>query len=200
MLRLALRASCPPGLPLLGAVLRCRVCIEPYARTYGADELGRLCQLFGPPQDWGETCGLSPGGLLWCETETRLPAFEGECGTELLVPCGGDFNIAVAKYLDGLCRGELPLRLRFGGQLLYRDARGRAAVEPIDRGLEARYCLPASVWQGLQCDRRPQGVWLCLHRGVLDRLAEYRRTTGMPSLDDALASLLDEAATAGAPP
>src|SRR3954449_6834542 len=51
----------PTGTPIHSVVLRCQIRIEPARRHYGDDDHNRLFDLFGRPQQWGQT--LRP--MLW---------------------------------------------------------------------------------------------------------------------------------------
>src|SRR5215469_14443473 len=79
-----------PAAPVHAVMLRCQVRIEPARRRYIAAEQGRLLDLFGTPERWGQT--LRP--MLWTHVSLALPSFTGGCATDLPVPCSYDFSLA----------------------------------------------------------------------------------------------------------
>src|SRR4051794_4738774 len=80
--------------PIQAVAIRCQVRIEPARRHYTADEKGRLLDLFGTPERWGQT--VRP--MLWTHVGAVAPPFSGVGVVDLPVPCSADFNLAATKY------------------------------------------------------------------------------------------------------
>ena len=94
LLALKLRVSNADELePIQTVVLRCQIQLEVARRRYNANEQGRLLDLFGESQRWGQT--LRP--LLWANTNVVVPPFTASTSVDLQLPCAFDFNIATTK-------------------------------------------------------------------------------------------------------
>ncbi len=181
-----LRVTEPTDTPIHTAVLRCQVHVEPARRRYGAAEQGRLLDLFGTPDRWGETLRH----LVWAQVDAVLPAFRGDASFDLPVPCSYDFTLAVTRYIDALEGGEVPLGFLFSGTVFYQAASGGLQVAPVSWAKEAAFRLPAAVWKELMERYYPDGVWLRLDRSLFDRLSRYRSRRGLPTWEQALEGLL----------
>jgi hypothetical protein len=156
-------------------------------RTYDATAQERLRELFGDPSDWGRNLR----SVFWLETSRVVPAFTGSTTVPLHVPCGYDFEISAAKYLNAVRDGEIPLELLFSGSVFYPGAGGalRTVRLPWDR--EARYRMPARLWHDLIERYYPNTAWLRVRRDVFDRLDAFRASHAPPTWDAAFESLLD---------
>lgn len=196
LLMCALRvANKTPAIPVQNVMLRCQIRIEPTRRHYGGREHERLIELFGLKERWGETLR----SFLWTHTDLLIPAFETECTIDLPVPCSYDFNIAATTYFHGLETGEVPLSLLFSGTIFYSDPDGRLQIEHIAWSKEATYRLPIAIWHAMMEHYYPNGLWLCIGRGVFDQLERFKREHGHPTFDLALAALLESQRTDAAP-
>jgi len=169
-------------------VLRCQLRIEPARRRYSDAEKGRLLDLFGTPERWGQTVRPMP----WAQVTTVVPPFTGSGSAELDVPCSFDFNLAATKYFAALDDGDLPLCLLFSGTIFY-EADGALQVAPIPWQCEAYFRLPAATWRELMDSHYPDGTWLRLRKDVFDRLNEYRSGQGLPTWDQTVERLLPQA-------
>lgn len=184
-----------PAMPVQNVLLRCQIRIEPTRRHYGERERERLIELFGLKERWGETLR----SFLWTHTDALIPAFDTECIVDLPVPCSYDFNIAATTYFHGLETGEAPLSLLFSGTIFYSDSEGRLQIEQIAWSKEAKYRLPVATWHAMMEHYYPNGLWLCLGRGVFEQLQHFKREHGYPTFDRALAALLESQPTDAAP-
>jgi hypothetical protein len=175
--------------PVSAVALRCQVRIEPGRRRYGPAEQGRLLDLFGTPERWGQT--LRP--LLWTHVSAVVPPFAGTGAVDLAVPCSYDFSLAATKYFAALEQSDIPLCFLFSGTIFYEAAEGGLQVAQIPWEKEAYFRLPAATWQALMDAYYPNTAWLCLRRDVFDRLAEYRSRRGLATWEQALERLLSVA-------
>jgi hypothetical protein len=185
-LALKLHVSDAAGAAVHSVALRCQIRIEPARRRYGPDEQGRLRDLFGEPERWGQT--LRP--MLWAHTSLVVPPFEGSTVADLQVPCTFDFNVAGTKYFAALEDGVVPLCLLFSGTIFYEGEHGGLQVAQIPWEREANYGLPVRVWRDMMDHYYPNSAWLCLQRDVFDRLVAYRSRRGLPTWELALEELL----------
>ncbi len=175
--------------PIHTVALRCQVRIEPARRRYSADEQGRLGDLFGTPDRWGQT--LRP--LLWTHVSAVVPSFTGSGAADLAVPCSADFCMAATKYFAALEDGDIPLGLLFSGTIFYEAQDGALQVAQIPWDREASFRLPAATWRELMDHYYPNTSWLCLRRDVFDRLNEYKSRQGLPTWEGAMERLLSVA-------
>src|SRR5919204_267954 len=76
LFRLRLTEAPPAGArptPVNAVALRCQVRIEPGRRRYTPAEQGRLLDLFGTPERWGQTLRPFP----WAQISAVVPPFTG---------------------------------------------------------------------------------------------------------------------------
>src|SRR4051794_8911000 len=59
--------------------LRCQIRIDPARRRYAPPEQGRLLDLFGEPERWGQTLRST----LWTHTSVIVPPFTGSTVVDL---------------------------------------------------------------------------------------------------------------------
>src|SRR5262249_35419301 len=104
----ALAPGAPPT-PVHAVALRCQIRIEPARPRCHAREQGRLLDLFGAPERWGQTLRT----MLWTHVSAVVPPFAGIGAVDLPVPCSYDFNLAATKYFAALEGGDLPLCFLF---------------------------------------------------------------------------------------
>jgi hypothetical protein len=195
LLRFKLRVeqAVPPGFeptPIHAVALRCQVRIEPARRRYEPAEQGRLLDLFGTPDRWGQT--LRP--MLWTHVSAVVPSFQESADVDLPVPCTFDFSLAATKYFAALEAGEVPLCFLFSGTIFYEAPGGALQVAQIPWDKEAYFRLPAATWRALMDHYYPNSAWLCLRRDVFELLECYRSRQGLPTADSALERLLAAAA------
>ena len=169
--------------------LHCQIQIEATRRTYDPVVQARLSELFGVPQRWSQTLRT----LLWTHASAAVPSFTETCTVDLPVPCTFDFNVAAAKYFEALGDGEIPLMLQFSGTIFYRESDGTLQVARVPWHKEAAFRLPVATWRAMRDYYYPNTSWMCVQRGVFERLERYRIERGLTGCDEALTSLLDEA-------
>jgi hypothetical protein len=172
--------------PISAVTLRCQIRIEPARRHYDPSEQGRLLDLFGEPGRWDRTLRDLP----WTQVSLVVPPFCGSTVVDLAVPCSYDFSAAATRYFDALEGGDIPLVLLFSGTIFYHGEGGHLQVGPIPREKEAGFRLPVRVWREMMERSYPDGVWLCLPKGLFDRLSRYKSRHGLPTWERALESLL----------
>jgi hypothetical protein len=168
--------------------LQCQIRIEPQRRGYSPMEEQRLAELFGATPRWGDT--LKP--FLWTTVSQMLPTFQGSRCVQLLVPCTYDFEIAASKYLHSLDDGEIPLAFIFSGTIFTRTATG-FTVSQVPWHSDASFPLPAKVWREMMDLYYPNAGWLRLRRDTLDRLMKVKADLALPTWDDVLDALIEEA-------
>jgi Family of unknown function (DUF6084) len=176
------------GAHIYTIALRCQIRIEPHQRHYSTKEIERLLELFGEPSRWGGT--LKPIQLT--NVSIMLKGFRGATETDLLVPCPQDLELAAPKYFEALGDGDIPLLLLFSGTVFVKGQRG-VSVVPVSWDSEARCRLPVHVWRETMDLYFPGSAWLRVRRDTLDTLQRYKARQALPSWDDALTALLNEA-------
>jgi hypothetical protein len=193
LFKLHVAQAVPPGFeptPVHAVALRCQVRIEPARRRYEPAEQGRLLDLFGTPDRWGQT--LRP--MLWTHVSAVVPSFHESADVDLPVPCTFDFSLAATKYFAALEGGDVPLCFLFSGTIFYEAPGGALQVAQIPWDKEAYFRLPAATWRALMDHYYPNSAWLCLRRDVFELLERYRSRQGLPTADSALERLLAAAA------
>ncbi len=188
-LRLRLEVECVGGGALRSLALNVQVRIAATLRQYAAAERERLVEVFGPPEQWGR----SLHSLLWTQITVTVPAFEDSTVVDLPVPCTYDFEVASAKYLDGLKDGMVPLELLFSGTVFDADADGRLRVTQLSWNSEARYTLPVQVWRDTMDQHFPDCAWLRLDRATFERLAAHRARGTLLSWEETIEDLMSRA-------
>ncbi|MEV0201805.1 DUF6084 family protein [Nonomuraea sp. NPDC050691] len=184
-LEFALRVSGADGAEVRSVVLETQLRIAVTRRSYDEASRERLADLFGPPELWARR----PASLLWAQIVTQVPAFTGETTALLRVPCTYDFDVAAAKYLDGVRDGEIPLEFLFSGTV-FSLAGGMLRATRIPWDTEAGFRMPAATWRDLMDRYFPGAAWLRLGRDTFDRLHAYRTRNALPGWDDVVESLL----------
>src|SRR5262245_52448352 len=96
-------------------ILHCQLQLDVTRRQYSKEEQRRLADLFGEPEQWGQTLRST----LWTNTSAIVPAFTGSTAVDLHVPCTFDFNVAATKYFAGMDDGEIPISFYFNGTVFY---------------------------------------------------------------------------------
>jgi len=175
--------------PIHNVMLRCQIQMEVTRRRYSVEDQGRLLDLFGEPERWGETLR----NMLWTHASAVVSPFTGSTLVDIQVPCTFDFNVAATKYFAGLDDGEVPLAFLFSGTVFYEAGDGRLQVTQIPWDREARYRLPVAVWKEMMDIYYPNTAWLCLRKDVFDRLYQYKVRNGMPTWEQVLESIIPEA-------
>ena len=172
--------------PVHTIALQCQIRIEAARRRYRESEQRRLLDLFGEPERWPQTLR----GMLWTHTNIVVPSFEECTLIDLPAACTFDFNIAAAKFFDGLEDGQAPLSLLFSGTVFYQQEDGALRIAPIPWNKEADFAMPVAVWKELMELYYPNTAWLCLRRDVFDRLYQYKIDRGIPTWEQTLESIL----------
>ncbi|GAA5195551.1 DUF6084 family protein [Rugosimonospora acidiphila] len=173
------------GHPVRSVALHTQLRIAAAQRPYAPADQQRLVEIFGTPDQWGRTVG----SLLWTQTTTQVPEFDGDTVADILVGCTYDFDVVASKYLHALQDGEVPLEFLFSGTVFYSTDDGlRAARIPWDT--EASYRMPVRVWRDLMGRYFPDSTWLRLDRTVFDRLYGFRARNALPSWESAIDALL----------
>ena len=166
--------------------LRCQIQIEATHRKYDTQEQKRLLDLFGVPERWSRTLR----SMLWTHATVTVPPFQGSTEVDLPVQCTFDFNVAATKYFAALDNGEVPLNLMFSGTMFYETPAAGLQIEQIPWDREAKYRLPASVWQEMMNIYYPNTAWLCLHRDTFEKLSQFKMERGIPTWEETIESIL----------
>ncbi|MGE3631592.1 MAG: DUF6084 family protein [Sandaracinaceae bacterium] len=167
--------------------LLAQVSIEPSRRRWTDAERALLRPLFGA----GDVLARSEQqSLQWSRAAVVVPAFERRGTFTLELPSGPGLEHAVGKLVSALADGALPIAIGFRGTLFAVDDAGLTAL-PIPRGAEVDAEIPIEVVRESIArsfgDRRP----VAIEGALYERLDRYRLAVGAPSLDAALARLLD---------
>lgn len=177
------------GPPVRSAVLDAQVNVAAAHRAYSAAEQSRLVELFGPPDLWA----TSLRSLLWTRAAVYVPPFTGSTWVDIPVACTYDFEVTVVKYLQALEADVVPLEFLFSGSVFYTDADGQLQVSRIPWDTTAEFALPLRVWRSAMDLHYAGSAWLRLRGETLGRLHDYKARNTIPTLDEALHMLLDEA-------
>lgn len=169
--------------------LRVQLQIEPRRRHYASVEEGRLQDLFGEPERWGDTLKT----LLWTHASLTVTAFRGTTEVDIPIPCTYDFEVASAKYFHGLEDGDVPILLLFSGTVFARNGQGGMAIDQVPWHAEAPFRLPVRVWRDVMDLYFPGTAWIRLRRDTFDALHRYRGQQAMTSWEDAIEGLLEHA-------
>lgn len=172
-------------------ILQTQIQIQSPQRAYAAGEKEKLIELFGTPDQWGNTLR----NKLWTLATTNIPSFQAKTEATLSVPCSFDLNLAATKYFYALEGGEVPLLFLFSGTIFYANADGRLQVQQISWNCEATYRMPVALWQELMEHHYPNSAWVVLERESFDRLYEFKRRAGLTSWEQVVERLLGEAMT-----
>jgi hypothetical protein len=167
-------------------MLQTQIQIQAPQRAYKPEEKERLKELFGAPEDWGQTLRTR----LWTHANTIVPRFRGSAQTMLAVPCTFDFNVAATKYFYALEEGEVPLLFLFSGTVFYAAPDGRLQIQKISWEKECAWRMPIARWQELMEHHYPDSAWIAMRRDVFNDLYEFKRREGLSSWDQVLERLL----------
>jgi hypothetical protein len=184
-----LRVDNGSGAPIHSVFLKCQIQLDVSQRQYSADEQQRLTDLFGEPERWGETLR----SVLWTNISTIIPAFDAGTVVDLQVPCTFDFNVATTKYLAAISDGDIPVSLYFSGTIFYAGENLSIQAAPISWEKEAFYRMPVQVWREMMDAYYPNTAWLCFRRDVFDRLNAYKAQHGIPTFDQVLLRMMENA-------
>jgi hypothetical protein len=103
--------------------------------------------------------------------------------------CTYDFEVAAAKYFEGLDGGEIPLLFLFSGTVFTPGAAG-FMVERVPWEKEAAFRLPVSVWREVMDLYFPNSAWIRLTRESRDALQRFKAERALPTWDDVVEVLL----------
>ena len=118
-------------------MLQTQIQIQAPQRVYDAEEKKKLKELFGAPEDWGQTLRTR----LWTHANTIVPQFQGHTRTILAVPCTFDFNVAATKYFYALRGWRSSTTLPFQRNCFLRCT-GRPIADPknfLGKGMHLAY-------------------------------------------------------------
>lgn len=168
-------------------MLQTQIQIQSPQRAYAPAEKEKLVELFGTPDQWGNTLR----NRLWAHASANIGTFTGRTEATLSVPCTYDLNVAATKYFYALEGGEVPLLFLFSGTIFYAGADGRLQVQQISWNCECNWRMPVATWQELMERHYPNSAWLSLDRQTFDRLYEFKRRAGATSWEQAVERLLE---------
>jgi hypothetical protein len=170
--------------------LRCQIQIEARRRHYTPGEKRRLVDLYGTPDRWGETLRT----MVWTHVAQMVPGFTDHVEIDLPVTCTYDFDVAAAKYLLSLEEGEVPLLLQFSGTVFTaREGGGGFSVEQLSWTTEAPYRLPVRELRAVMNLYFPGAGWIRLRRDSVDALRDFKEREMLPTWDDVVSALLENA-------
>jgi hypothetical protein len=169
-------------------LLHAQIQIQSPQRMYNSREKGRLVELFGQPECWGQTLR----NRLWATTDTTVGAFSEETSVNLFVACSYDLTVPVTKYFYALEGGEVPLLFLFSGSVFYEAPEGRLQVQPIPWNKESAFRMPLAAWEGMIDQHFPNTAWIHMRRDVFDRLYAFKRAQGDATWEQTMERLLPE--------
>jgi hypothetical protein len=169
-------------------IIQAQIQIQSPRRRYNDAEKERLSELFGPPEQWGQTLR----NRLWTHAQVSVSSFAGHAEAILSVQCTYDLNVSSAKYFHALDGGDVSLLFLFSGTIFYAAADGRLQVQPIPWDRECEFRMPAATWRGLMEHHYPKSGFLSLHADVFERLYAYKREHGLATWEQTIARLLGD--------
>lgn len=177
------------GREVFTAALTIQIQIEPVKRSYEPEERERLVELFGEPHRWA----TSAQRMLWTIESVLLPAFKGSTSVEVPVQCGYDLELAATRYFHTVEGGEIPLSFHFNGSVYYAAEGGRLQIVQVPWDTVADYRMPLRAWKEMIDAYYPYRGWLPLQRETLEMLRRRKAERGLPTYDQAVLELLEEA-------
>jgi Family of unknown function (DUF6084) len=176
----------PEAEKIQSVILQTQIQIQAPQRAYTADEKEKLKELFGVPEDWGQTLRTR----LWAHANTIVPQFQGQTKANLAVPCTFDFQVAATKYFYALEDGEVPLLFLFSGTVFYAAPDGRLQIQKISWEKECVYRMPVQTWREMMDHHYPESAFIAMRRDLFDQLYEFKRREGLASWDEVIQELL----------
>jgi hypothetical protein len=173
-------------------ILHAQIQIQAPQRSYSPNEKSKLFELFGAPEQWGQTLR----NKLWTHAQNVVRAFSGSTDATLPVPCSYDLNLAAAKYFYALEEGIVPLLFLFSGTIFYAGTDGRLQVQQISWNKESTYRMPIARWKEIMQHHYPNSAWLYLDREIFERLCDFKRRSGSTSWEQVIERLLARAGDA----
>jgi hypothetical protein len=174
--------------------LRCQIQIEPNRRPHSPAEQAKLLEIFGEPGRWAET--VKP--LHWTTLSVMVPSFQGAITVDVPMSCTYDFEVAAAKYFEGLEEAEIPLLFLFSGTVFTPGGSG-FMVERVPWEKEAGFRLPVGVWREVMDRYFPNAAWIRLSRESRDALQRFKAEHALPTWDDVVDVLLSNVPIGGVP-
>ena len=175
-----------PAEKIQNVLLHAQIQIQSPQRSYTATEKEKLRELFGRPEDWGQTLR----NKLWAHANTIVPAFTDRTEALLAVPCTFDLNVAATKYFYALENGDVPLLFLFSGTIFYCGPDGRLQIQQISWDKECAWRMPVDTWRKMMDQHYPNIAFLWLERGVFDRLYEFKRKHSFATWEGVIDRLL----------
>jgi hypothetical protein len=175
--------------PVRSLTLNAQVRIVPAQRFYDTADETRLVELFGTPDRWGDTLR----GFLWTNATLVVPPFTGSTLVELPVAATYDLEVAAAKYFHALGDGDVPLEFLFSGTVFFAGDDGLLRTSQIPWECEAAFRLPVRTWREAMENHFPGAAWLRVRRDVFDRLVAYKAARALPTWDETVTALLEDA-------
>ena len=103
--------------------------------------------------------------------------------------------MASAKYLHAIRDGDVSLAFLFTGTIFKAQDSSGLTIEPVSWDLGASFRMSAQLWQATMDQFFPGGGWLRLRRETIDRLQAFRGRQAVVTWDEAIAQLLERAAS-----
>jgi uncharacterized protein DUF6084 len=178
-----------PAEAIQSIMLQAQIQVQSAQRAYTSTEKEKLRDLFGRPEDYGQTLR----NKLLAHANCIVPGFAERTEAVLVVPCTFDLNVAATKYFYALEDGEVPLLFLFSGTVFYSDPEGRLQIQRISWEKEATWRMPVSTWREMMDRHYPNTAFMWLERGVFDQLYQFKRQQGFATWEQAMERLLARA-------
>ncbi len=176
-----------PAEKIQSVMLHAQIQIQSPRRAYTASEKEKLRDLFGRPENWGQTLR----NRLWAHANAIASGFTDRTQLVLSVPCTLDLNVAATKYFYALEDGEVPLLFLFSGTIFYCGSDDRLQIERISWEKEAEYRMPVKAWREMMEHHYPNSAFVWLERDMFNRLYEFKRQHGFATWEQAIERLLE---------
>jgi hypothetical protein len=187
-LLLDIQVSEPRGHRIYMIALTVQLMIEPARRTYDDETRERLLEMFGSPERWAVTTR----SLVFAQLQVLVPAFTGSVVVPVSLPCSGDLELAATKYLHALPDGNVPLAAHFNGTIYYPREDGVLQMVLVHWNKSVDAHLPVAVWRETLEHYYPNTGWLSVNSRTLHALRREKLRRGLATLDECVATLLEE--------
>ena len=165
-------------------MLQTQIQIQAPQRVYDAEEKKKLKELFGAPEDWGQTLRTR----LWTHANTIVPQFRGDTKQTWLCPARS--STSLPRNIFTRCRTAKSHSLPFQWNRFLRRPGWWTADPKISRKKECTWHMRIAGWQELMEHHYPNSAWIAMCRDVFDQLYEFKRREGLSSWDEVLERLL----------
>ena len=124
--------------------------------------------------------------LYWGSTNVVVGSFSAPspASCKLRLSCGYDANLSVAKYLETVSEGEIPLELNFDGICFWGGNSQNISRRTKDT------TIPTSTWRSLVLAYYRNARWIMITSETLKTLEEFRDKWQLHTHDEVIKELI----------